>query len=886
MIAKILKRGILAVLLLMSCSSDPTDDGKTDSEKPIEGPGEGEIALLIETEALTSHNGESEMRMSLPENAAVIINRRTYYVKYDNEGNQVVYVDEAEDGTYEAFYPASLYSKTDGTFTLPFAQFYVENAFGTEVMPMYGRCTDGDKLTLGALCGVVKIEAAGSAWITSMRMADFAGRSIAGIYGFEPERGMITNDMAQAPCSDAVVLNCAGTGDTGARLESTGTAFYVTVPAGKYENGFGVRFSDRSHRAAEYEFPSSYEIAAGEIMTLPSVAYEPDENLLYAQHFDNCTWGGDIVAGKKGLGRGSSQTDTAPSAASGTEMALQEKLSSTPGTTLVTSTDYTDYTYESNALTLSQSFLRNRGIDDWRTLFYASEYYGYICCGDVTTHSNRGIIRTPHITALGNTPCMADISFKLCLEEGFSGILEIQAVTQGSGDKTIAGSGTVLLGYSVDGVERDISPETSPRISQESVTRTRILINSAEIEPGKWHDISIRVGALSSNTTFRLFPTVIRNAPNIYYLDDFVVKRIPYGYENDYVVVEPTTEPGPADEDVSRLRLRVGSTLGLSDNATYTATRALGFTHISPGFGSKENAAQARGTWKADAEKYGRMAKDNGLQIWCMHLPYGNRNEERYYDLCAPDAEHRDSTVRYYSELIRAAEALQPAYLLIHCNQTLRDDDGSSAESLARSLYELQIVADEIGTQIAVENMSHGVGADIAVLAEAVDKANAMTSEGKVRKQVRIAFDIGHANIYLGIRNDGRTVVDWLRAAGPRIGAVHMHDNRGTGKANSSYDDDHLDPGYSKNGLLFRTTGKYGSIGERDLWGEIYYVLLHDCRYRGVFDYESSSVSFGEASPLTGVSEKRYDQIKSPWHVSHNYDTYLYPAFRRYCGKQ
>lgn len=76
--------------------------------------------------------------------------------------------------------------------------------------------------------------------------------------------------------------------------------------------------------------------------------------------------------------------------------------------------------------------------------------------------------------------------------------------------------------------------------------------------------------------------------------------------------------------------------------------------------------------------------------------------------------------------------------MLVHCNQTLAFGDGSSAASLALSLHELQTVADEIGAHVCVENMSYGVGADAAVLAAAVDEANAL---GSHRHEVRIAFD-------------------------------------------------------------------------------------------------------------------------------------------------
>ncbi|MBP3483326.1 MAG: sugar phosphate isomerase/epimerase [Alistipes sp.] len=872
---------LAAAVCASGCSDDPTSsDGPEKPEQP-DGPDEGQIALRLETVGPTTGGGP---KIEWQKDDAVIVNRRTYYVRFDSENRAVLYVDKAEDDTYTAYYPASLYSKSDNTFTLPFAQLYREGEFEKSAMPMYGVGTDGERLPMAAACGLLHLNVAGEGYATSIRIAETSDKNLAGVCAFDKERGILATENIGTPCSGSVVLNCAGTGDTGAALSTAGTDFYLVLPAGTY-NGFSVRISDRSHKFVEQEFASSYTVRAGETLSLPTVNYAPDKNLLYAQHFDNCTWGGDIVAGQKGLGRGSSGSDFAPKAASGTETALQVKLSSTAGTSFVTTTDYTDHTYESAGLELSQAYLRNRGLDDWRTLYYVSEYNGYICCGDNEANANRGIIRTPCVTSLGNVPCTAEISFRLCLEEGFECTLELQSASHGSGDKLIASSGTVPLTLSIDGTELDISPATSRRLSQASPARPKILLTTGDIAAGRWHEVKLTVGAFSSNTSLRLMPTAIRNAKNIYYIDDLIIRRIPYGYEGDYTVVEPTTEPGDPAEDISRLRLRVGSTMSLYDDAAYLSTRALGYTYISPGFGSKENAATAYAKWEADAKKYAEKARANGLKIWCMHLPYGNQTEERYYDLCAPDAEHRDSTVRYFSQLIRAAEALEPAYLLIHCNQTLKFSDGSSAASLAQSLYELQLVADEIGTQIAVENMSCGVGAEAAVLSKAIDEANAMTSKGALRKPVKIAFDIGHANIWLGIDGNKTNVIDWMKTAGTRIGTLHMHDNRGTGIRERSYQDDHLDPGYSKNGALYAKDKKYGSIGERGLWGEVYKTLLGECRYRGVFDYEAGSTSFGQITPLSGESEDRYDQIKTPWHAVYNYDTYVYPAFRAACGK-
>ena len=866
----------LFALLLTSCSEDPTTDNGGNVGNGGNGPAEGQITLYLSDKGFQNVEWES--------GEALTINRKTYYVEKAN-GKAVVYVDSSDNGTYEAFYPTALYDRADKTFTLPFAQFYREGTIGENSLPMYGICKEGNQLNMTAVCALLQLTVTGSEQITSVYVEDLSNGAIAGECKFSTSTLQLSAPKDSAPSSNWLTLNCAGKEKGGAQLSAAGTQFNIVIPAGSYSAGIKVRISDRNRKMVEKVFSVSKEVKGGEVLNLGILEYAPDENLLYAQHFDNCTWGGDIVAGKKGLGRGNTATDVPSATSTGLESAICVKDSTTPGAAHVTTSDYINYTYNSSGLTLAKAYMRNRGLDDWRLLYMVQEYKGYLCGGDPAGHTNRGIVRFPFVSSLGSTPCIAEISFRICLEGGYSGHIQLQGVSDTDGDMVIGGSGLVPLNYWVDGQELDIAPTTSKRISQASPTRTIIYINATDFTPGKWHDVKLKVGGFSSTTTLRFYPSIVRNDNNIYYLDDLVIRRIPYDYsEADYTIVEPTTELGDENEDVSRLRLRVGTTGSLTNDALFSGSAALGYTYISPGFGSKENAVEVYDKWVASAKTGAELARKHNRKIWCMHLPYGNQTEERYYDLCTPDEKQLDSVISYFSLMIRASRELQPKYLLIHCNQTLQFNDGSSAESMAKALYELQLVADEVGTQIAVENMSHGVGADSKTLSECVDKANAMTSKGALKRPVKIAVDVGHANIYLSIVKNRGNVVDWIRECGTRIGALHMHDNRGQDNdpTKRKYNDDHLNPGYPKTGAYYKSNKAYGSIGERDLWGEFYYTLLKDCRYRGPFDYELSSRSFGSVTTILGESEERYDQINSPWHCAYIYDTYLYPAYRRY----
>jgi len=82
-------------------------------------------------------------------------------------------------------------------------------------------------------------------------------------------------------------------------------------------------------------------------------------------------------------------------------------------------------------------------------------------------------------------------------------------------------------------------------------------------------------------------------------------------------------------------------------------------------------------------------------------------------------------------------------------------------------------------------------------------------------------------------------------------------------------------PGYA--GRL----GYADAIGRAGLWGEFYHTLLAECRYRGPFTYEISTRTFG-----TVAGEERSDNVSAPWTIAHNYDTYLYPAFREYANRK
>ena len=149
---------------------------------------------------------------------------------------------------------------------------------------------------------------------------------------------------------------------------------------------------------------------------------------------------------------------------------------------------------------------------------------------------------------------------------------------------------------------------------------------------------------------------------------------------------------------------------------------------------------------------------------------------------------------------------------------------------------------------LCVENCARSLAYDGDSLLDLLD------AEGL--EKVRVCLDTGHALIPLNgkyidpVRNGD--ALDVLRRIGTRLGTLHIQQNPGA-----------LDPTDPKDKHLEPFSG--GLID----WGEFYYELLKNNRYRGCFLYEVSfkQVYDGDSSTI--------ESAKS------NYTNLIYPAFVR-----
>ena len=843
----------------------------------------------------------------------ILVNDTEYSIVLENE-IPTIYVNPAENREYKVVYPATIYDKTNNTFTIPFTQFY--SGSGITYYPVIGFADESANVAFTTECVLAKFTLKGttSQKLRSVRLINNGSNAIAGIY--TPSK--IDNLSSSAVCDNGVTINCTNT----TTPNSNGRAFYFVIPKGSYTKGMTVRVSDATFKYQEFNIAGFTATTGGKIVDLGTYEYSPNANILYANHFDNMTWGGDIIGGKAGLGLGTSTTDLAPATSKGTELALQRKDANTPGTSVYDESNYNSFgnsfvqAANASSLLVDVSYLKNRGIDTWWCLYNGVEYNGYIG-GGRSDFNNRSVISLPYFTALDGSSAAIEVSFDFAMQ------------SNAGSDIIIRLNETVVDSFKIDGVAMDVNSKTSTirAFGGEGghIDHPYFYLSKKRFGDNKWHNVKIRAAVASSGSQINFFPLVVRDVNNHFFIDNVVVTKQSYNYE-DAVYVEPTTELGSENDDISKMHLQVGSTGGaLGVNATYIDnlykhSKRFGHTYISPSFGSvDQNDPESfdDAHWLAVATNSKKVYDAAGVKVWCMHLPYGYQSKSSgYFDIASRTESTRKKAVALLKRIVAAAAPLEAKYLLVHCNQFLKYTSGNiiysesyyinkEIEAMAKSLYELQLYAEETGVStIVVENMSWGVGSKASELASAVDKANAMTTSGALKRKIRIAMDTGHATAAMMYANrNGKVtdanIVEWVKTVGTRLGATHIQGNRGANTSVSSYSysviyDDHIFPGiegtrasypddYNNDGTVQVTGGSehYDINARNNLWGEFYKAVLKDCRYRGVFDYESSRMDIPTAQDEIGMYYKRGVQPKTMAFCIYNFDYYIYDAYRK-----
>lgn len=181
---------------------------------------------------------------------------------------------------------------------------------------------------------------------------------------------------------------------------------------------------------------------------------------------------------------------------------------------------------------------------------------------------------------------------------------------------------------------------------------------------------------------------------------------------------------------------------------------------------SKEHVAELAGWFDA-----------NKLQAWSMHAPlFADREMGRAgapaVNLLHPDKSRRIDAMDEVKRALETAEQLHYRNLVVHLGE--REDTWSprTLEHGLTALEHLDAFARPLGVRILAENLTSDPTSPEHLME--ILRAGHLDRIG-------ICLDLGHAHITLGIG-------DAVATLGPRVGSVHIHDNKG-------FRDEHLWPG-------------------------------------------------------------------------------------------
>jgi len=161
------------------------------------------------------------------------------------------------------------------------------------------------------------------------------------------------------------------------------------------------------------------------------------------------------------------------------------------------------------------------------------------------------------------------------------------------------------------------------------------------------------------------------------------------------------------------------------------------------------------------AEAFGKA----GLSI-TQHGPYVDLNP------ASPDEDTRLLTVKRYRHAFRAAAILRPKIIVLHPGYSEKKFKGDIGAWLAQGLKtwpEFIKEAQRLNVTIAAENVFDKDPTALKTLVETVGS-----------RFFKVCLDTGHINAFADADMEGYPPFEeWVKAFGPDIAEVHLHDNSG-----------------------------------------------------------------------------------------------------------
>ncbi len=164
------------------------------------------------------------------------------------------------------------------------------------------------------------------------------------------------------------------------------------------------------------------------------------------------------------------------------------------------------------------------------------------------------------------------------------------------------------------------------------------------------------------------------------------------------------------------------------------------------------------------------LARELGLELWSAHNPCAD------YDVATLDEQARREAVEATRYMIGVLGRIGVRHLVVHHVSGPADRDPGILEAGHRVLAELLPVAADSGVTLLIENLGNWPVARLLPTLELFGE-----------EHLGIVVDVGHAHHSpLPV-----TAESEIRAAGPHLRSLHVHDNHGPQAG-----DEHLPPGW------------------------------------------------------------------------------------------
>ena len=518
---------ISLILTALACDKTPTDDKpgqdpdpgqSSDKGAPISVV-DGKVRFYVDCISAASVRDALGITTNDLTGCKLSVNGTDYNLEKDQYDNWYAEVLAASGDTYDAVlltrFSASWY---DGTpykdLIVPFSQFRSATRAAFKNYPRYASYSkeNGNVLIFKDAVALLDLRIKGSGSLSSVKVLSPAGEIIAGKAACTPSKP----GLQMTEGLNFAVVNCTESGKF-FPISAEGTSVPVILAPASLSSGLEITICSSDHRMMRTTI-SPGALKAGTAVT-QNIDFSPDADLVWYEGFDNCVWGGNIMAGenstayapddaKMGISDGRDRDGYAD--------CFTPVACTNPGTGFIQSNTWSEVSGKDVASShvVSNSYITSRSFNDWRYLFRCQEYQGLIAVGSGEGNKARGVMQTP---AIGNIPGVADITveFKFCFQNGAGDNLLFQLVNAGH-----------ITGLKIDGKESGAKPTHISNASKATVNRTKVTIPASALEPKTWHTATV-IATNATDGTFLYFAGENPNASTVhgFYIDDITVRR-------------------------------------------------------------------------------------------------------------------------------------------------------------------------------------------------------------------------------------------------------------------------------------------------------------------------------------------------------------------------